>query len=135
MIELNILIGNENARLNTNKSIIIRALFNSNAVIVSPNIVSTLKYSIAPTANEITPIMTYRMKNIPNISYCSVSFPSALYFAVYLTTAFPNPKSRIVRYAITDATSEYSPYSLCPIMRSMYGVYSNPTSVFSRITI
>jgi PTH1 family peptidyl-tRNA hydrolase len=87
-----------------------------------------------PKIDESIPITIYRSKNIPNISYCSVVFPSARNFEVYLTIALPSPKSKTVRYAITEATREYKPYSLCPIIRNMYGVYSNATSIFNRIT-
>ncbi len=45
--------------------------------------------------------------------------------------AFPKPKSRTVRYEITDATSEYRPYSFCPIVCNIYGVYISPTAMFN----
>ena len=80
------------------------------------------------------PMTRYSRKNMPNISYCSSVFFSARNFAVYLTIALPNPRSSTVRYAITDATREYKPYSLCPIILSMYGVYNRPTTVFRMIT-
>ena len=50
MILPNILIGKVNARLNTRISIMIRALESSVSVIVSPNIVSTLRYKPMPPA-------------------------------------------------------------------------------------
>ena len=68
------------------------------------------------------PINEYSIRNIPNIEYCSADFFSDLNFAVNLTIAFPNPKSNMVKYAIIEATREYSPNSDCPNFLNMNGI-------------
>ena len=104
MMDPKMLIGKVTARLRTSNIIMTLALSSSMAVIVLPNIASTLKYNADPATSAMNPMAMYNIKNMPNISYCSVCLPSARNLAVYLTTALPNPRSRTVRYDITEAT-------------------------------
>ena len=122
IVEEKILIGNVITKLAVNISIITFAFSISCKVIEFPKNLSTFKYNIYPTIPAIIPIIVYIIKNIP----CNWSSFSCclfvLYLAVYTTIALPNPKSKTVKYEITDATSEYSPYSDCPNVRVNIGV-------------
>ena len=45
------------------------------------------------------------------------------------TRHLPNPKSNNVKYTITELINEYKPYSLCPKLLIIKGVYTNDIKV------
>lgn len=50
--------------------------------------------------------------------------PSARYFAIYLIIVLPNPKLNSDKYETADCAREYNPYSDCPRISSIMGVYT-----------